>query len=253
MGKQFANRDVSNLAIYSLDTGTPVPYALIDYANVSAIDMTGEVVYAYGGQGHPKKVSFAGDRGGTLRVESQIGDGLLYSMLTGAELEDSAKIIKRKTVTTSAQNTFSIDSDYVAGSKITAFPAADDLGVAYPGTYSVDGTTVTYTKPSSGSDIAASTDIVVYYTAAINANVKKLNLTSTTFPKAVKICADTWDKDESDNIISQHMVVYKAVPQPGFTISNQNTGDPGTITITYDILENENGDMLDLIFVDENA
>lgn len=249
MGKQFANRDVSNLAIYDISSGTPVPYAFIDYANVSAIDMTGETVYAYGGQGHPKKVSFTGDRGGTLRVESQLGDGLLYSMLTGAELENSAKIVKRATATTSAQNTFAIGSDYVAGTKITAFPASDDLGTPYDGTYAVNGTTVTFTKSATGSDIAASTDIVVYYTGAINANVKRLNLTSTTFPKAVRICASTWDKDESGNIIDQHMVVYKAVPQPNFTISNQNTGDPGTITITYDILEDESGNMLDLLFV----
>ena len=258
MSKQFANRDVSNLTIYRVDnSGNDIPYALIDYANVSAVDMTGEVVYAYGGQGHPKKVSFAGDRGGTLRVESQIGDGLLYSMLTGAELEDSAKFIKRVEVEATDDNKFHLDKDYVSGSRITAFYGGDDLNddERLTGTFSASLSTdyyeVTYTPNASvsGDGFESGAPLYVYYTATIGSNVKRLNLTSTTFPKTVKICGDTWDKDEHGKIVEQHMVVYKAVPQPGFTISNQNTGDPGTITITYDILENESGDMLDLIFV----
>ena len=251
MGRQFANRDVSDLAIYTINSdGTTTPYAFIDYANVTAVDMTGEVVYAYGGQGHPKKVTFTGDRGGTLRVESQIGDGLLYSMLTGASVETSATILKRVPVTTTGKNTFSIGNDYVADSKITVFAASDDLGVPYPGTCSVDGTTVTYIPGDGDPDIAVNTNLVVYYTASIS-DVVKFNLKSTTFPKAVKICGKTYDKDENDHIVNQYMVAYKAVPQPNFTVSSQNTGDPGTITITYDLLEDSSGNILDLIFEDE--
>lgn len=254
MSKQFANRDVSNLVIYDYATGAP--YAFIDYANVTSTDMTGEVVYAYGGQGHPKKVSFSGDRGGTLRIESQMGDGLFYSMLTGAEAESTAKFIKFENVTSTQQNKFSIPDDYTEG-VMTVYPADHDLDpdYAYNGTFSVaaasSGSRVVTFTPASGADsIPSSAALVVWYHTEIS-DVIKLNLKSTTFPKAVKICAETWDKDEDDGIIEQHMVVYKATPQPAFTISNQNTGDPGTITITYDVMEDSDGNMLDLLFVAE--
>lgn len=258
MGKQFANRDVSNLVIKDFKTGEI--FAFIDYANVTAVDMTGETVYAYGGQGHPRKVTFSGDRGGTLRVESQITDGTLYSMLTGAEVENTASYIRREELSgdaITAENTFVLPTAAVNTTGITVFKKADDLEKPLDGTYSFSGSdethkTIVFTAAADSSDSIATTDeIVVYYSETIE-DVVKLNLTSTTFPKAVKIYGETWDKDENDNIIAEHMVAYKAVPQPAFTISNQNTGDPGTITITYDLLEDSNKDIFDLIFVDEN-
>lgn len=261
MSKQFANRDVSNLVIEKLD-GTP--YAFIDYANVTAVDMTGEVVYAYGGQGHPKKVSFSGDRGGTLRVESQITDGNLYSMLTGAEVETSASFIKRAEVTGAVSGsdpnftyTFQIDDDY-AGGTITVYPAASDLdlataykGKATVGTASQGKRTVTWVPDTDAAVFANNAPLVVWYNEALT-DVVKLNLQSTTFPKAVRIYGQTWDKSTDDKIVEEHMIAYKAVPQPTFTITNQNTGDPGTLTITYDLLEDDNKNIFDLIFVDED-
>ena len=274
MSKQFANRDVSDLVIEKLD-GTPVTF--IDYANVTAVDMTGEVVYAYGGQGHPKKVSFFGDRGGTLRIESQIADSDLYSLLTGAQVETSALFV----APTPHPATASTTSDHEDGSQasfsvpasckeiIAVYPADKDLDLdaRFLGTFTIadpgageDSTMVTFTADMAAGDdpepitpmgTSGHTSIIVWYKESLD-NVVKLNLSSTTFPKAVRIHGETWDKSTDDKIVREHMVAYKAVPQPSFTISNQNTGDPGTITITFDLFEDNDKNIFDLIFDDEN-
>ena len=255
MGKQFANRDVSKLIIDKINSdGTTEPFAFVDYANVTAVDMTGEVVYAYGGQGHPKKVAFSGDRGGTLRVESQISDGNLYSMLTGATVETTASYITRAEATAASANTVTLgsgDSAPISADGITVFLKADDLETPLSGPYTLNSKTITANTSGGATGWAQGAELVIYYFETLS-DVVKLNLKSTTFPKAVRIYGETWDKDENDQIIEEHMIAYKATPQPAFTISNQNTGDPGTITITYDLLEDKDKNIFDLIFVDEN-
>ncbi len=90
----MANREVCNLVF--VDFKTKKPYLNVDYANVSTAGLTGESVYAYGGWGHPKRITFYGERGGTIGFETQITPFKLYAMLTGAEVESSAKWLKRE-------------------------------------------------------------------------------------------------------------------------------------------------------------
>ena len=76
--KQMANREVADLIFQEYKTKNPFLY--VDYANTSSQELTGETVYAYGGKGHPKKVSFSGDRGGTLTIETQIQTPKLWDV-----------------------------------------------------------------------------------------------------------------------------------------------------------------------------
>ena len=50
--KQMANREVCNLIF--VDYKTKKIFLDCDYANTSSQELTGENVFAYGGQGHPK-------------------------------------------------------------------------------------------------------------------------------------------------------------------------------------------------------
>ena len=188
----------------------------------------------------------------------------MYNILTGAQIEDTASFIKRKTTTGTVSGTgagttytFPIDDDY-AGGVITVYPAARDLDLAaaYKGRATVGaastGTRTVTWVPDSGADVFENNaSLVVWYNEAVS-DVVKLNMKSDTFPDAVRIKGETWDKDTNNEIIEEHMIAYKAVAQPAFTITNQNTGDPGTITITFDLFEDSSKNIFDLIFVDEN-
>ena len=56
----MANREVADLIF--VDYATKKPFLNLDFANVTTTELTGENVYAHGGKGHPKKVSFSGEK-----------------------------------------------------------------------------------------------------------------------------------------------------------------------------------------------
>ena len=68
--KNMANREVCDLIF--VDYENKVPFLNLDFANVSTTELTGESTFAYGGKGYPKRVRFAGEKSGTLTIETQI-------------------------------------------------------------------------------------------------------------------------------------------------------------------------------------
>ncbi len=44
---------------------------------------------------------------------------------------------------------------------------------------------------------------------------------------------------------------YKAVPQSNMSLSFANTGDPGTVTITCDLMADDDGNIVDLTLLPE--
>ena len=244
VNQNMANREVCDLTL--CDYKTKVPKLVCDYANTTTTDKTGEVAYAYGGQGYSPRISFSGKNGGTLKVETQIQPFQLYSIMSGAAIEATANFIKKETKTTTTESpTITLEGTPATGSPCNVF-AVGKLDTVVPATLS--GTTVTLTTPTPGS-------YDVYYVESITTNVKKLSIKNTTFPKAFTIYAETINKTEDDEVLPYKMVYYKAVPQPNFTITNSSQGDPTTLSLTFDLFSNGSGDMLDMILIedDQNA
>ena len=89
----MANREVCDLLF--VDYATKKPFLNLDFANVSTTELTGESVFAHGGKGHPKRVQFSGERGGTITIETQIQTVKLWQLITGGEISKSAKFVTR--------------------------------------------------------------------------------------------------------------------------------------------------------------
>ena len=94
-------------------------------------------------------------------------------------------------------------------------------------------------------------DPLIAYYYAKQAAAQVVHLDSRHFPKAYRVEGSIPYKTESDDIIEAHPIWYKAAPQAGFELSWQNTGDPVSLTMTFDVLADENGDMFSLIFPNE--
>lgn len=235
----MANRDVADLVF--VDYASKVPFLNCDYANVTNYDLTGEVVYAYGGHGHPRRVSFSGDKGGTLVIETQIQPFKLYSLVTGAEIENTAKFLKREVLTAGASGALTL-SDTAVGN-VSVFKADDDCGTALEATGS--GTAYTASGLSQGDKA------IVYYITSVSSGVKKLNIKSSTFPKAFTVYGETTYKTEDDELLAMKLIAYKCAPQSNLSLAFSNTGDPSTLTITCDLMEDEEHNVLDLIQIEE--
>lgn len=250
-----ANREVCDLTFCEFKT--KVPFLYVDYANTSTTELTGETTFAYGGKGHPKKIAFNGEKGGTISFETQIQTMKLYSFLTGAAIESTANFIKREEVTCAEAGKLNVVSNPVLGS-INIFSAEDDCGAPLVCTIAsaaaVDPATgyiLTCTVEDGGSVPAKDSKYVVYYIETISTKVKKLNIKSTTFPKIFVAYADTFDVAEDGTVIQYKMTAYKCVPQSNFSLGFSNNGDPASLTITCDLMTDENDNMLDIIMQED--
>lgn len=247
MALTFANREVCNLIF--CDFATQKPIHNLDYANATSQELTGEQVYAYGGQGHPKRVTFYGEKGGTLTVETQLMSSELFAICTGAEIETAAKFLKRMelkadngSITVPGNTTLS-----EAPGALTVYKADDDMGT--PLEASISGKTITL----SGDASTHTGDCIVYAMENLETGVKKMSIKATTFPKAVTIYGETLMKGEDGVDYPYKMIAYKASPQQTFSFGFSNSGDPVTLTLNFDLLADKDDNIMDMILIEEQT
>lgn len=238
----MANREVCDLIF--VDYSTKKPFLNLDFANVTTTELTGESVFAFGGKGHPKRIQFSGERGGTIAIETQIQTVKLWELITGGEVTKSAKFVAREELTADASGKVTLSAKPVAGS-VVVYKADDDCGTEIDVTVTDSSNEATLTGVTSG-------DVIVYYMKELEKGVTRINIKSTSFPKNFTVYGDTVMKTEDDEILAYKLTGYKCAPQSNLSLSYSNTGDPSTITITCDLLADSDDNILDLILIDED-
>ena len=171
-------------------------------------------------------MQFDGSRTGTLTIEAQVYPVKVFQMLSGNDLGTEANFLKREKVT-AADTTKLTLTDAAAGTYVQVFKADDDLGTELTATVADKEVTVTV---ESGVEY-----VVYYYKKAAKPQV--IHLDSKHFPKA-----------ENDEIVEAHPIWYKAAPQAAFELSWQNTGDPVSLTMTFDVMADADGNIYDMIY-----
>lgn len=238
-GKQMANREVCDLVF--VDYKTKKPFLFCDYANTSSQELTGENVFAYGGKGHPKKITFSGERAGTLTIETQIQTPKLWELMTGGKSSKTANIMRREKAKVAAAN------------KVTISDKKATLKMGHVWVYAADNTNLgTELKVTavSGQEItlesqSENTEVIVFYVSE-RTDVYNINIKSTDFPKAFTVYGDTYMKTTDEDIMPYLFKAYKVIPQANMSLSFANSGDPGTVTLTCDMMVDDDGNMLDL-------
>ena len=241
LNSNMANREVCDLIF--LDYATKKPFLNLDYANVSTTELTGESVFAYGGKGHPKKVQFSGERGGTITIETQIQSAKLWQLITGGDVSKTAKFVVRKELITADGSSVTLPDTPIPGT-VAVYAAEDDCGTELACT--VNGSSVTLTAPLNADD-----KVIVYYMKEVTDKVSRINIKSTSFPKNFTVYGDTVMKTEEDELLGYHLTAYKCAPQSSMSLSFSNSGDPGNLTITCDLLADQDDNILDLILLED--
>jgi len=232
----MANREVANLVL--LNYTTKAPFLNLDFANVTTTDLTATRVMATGGQGAPDRVAFDGQRKGTIKIDTQITPMKLYAMLAGVDVTTTAKYIARETLV-SATKVITLSDTPVTGS-VYVYAENDDCGTAEDIT--VTDKTVTLTTAADGT-------YIVYYLIEKTTGAQTVKFNAKTFPKAFTIYGETPWKTEDDEIVAMKLTYFKAQPQSTFTLAFQNTGDPTTVSITCDLMADENNDIYDMSII----
>ena len=238
----MANREVCDLIF--VDYATKKPFLNLDFANVTTTELTGESVFAYGGKGHPKRVQFAGERGGTITIETQIQTVKLWQLITGGEVTKSAKFVTRVETTVGTGGTAITLTDTPVVGSVVVYKADDDCGTELA--CSAVGTAVTLTSALTEGD-----KVIVYYMKEVTDKVQRINIKSTSFPKNFIVYGDTIMKTEDDEVLPYKLTAYKVAPQSNMSLSFSNNGDPGSITITCDLMADGDDNILDLVLIEE--
>ena len=244
----MANREVCDLIF--VDYTTKKPFLNLDFANVSTTELTGESTFAYGGKGYPKRVRFAGEKSGTLTIETQIQTVKLWQLITGGEVKNSAEFVTRTEAVLEAKEdafSFTLPDTPVAGS-VVVYPIGDDCGAEIA--CEANGSEITV-KPDASMALAAGDKVIVYYMKTVSENVKRINVKSTSIPKNFIVYGATVMKTEDEELLPYRFVAAKCAPQSNMSLSFSNNGDPGTITITCDLLADSDNNILDLILIEE--
>ena len=102
--KKLANRYGLNLNFYTFaDDGAvasnATPVATIDFANEVSLEISGDTVFATGGQNHSNKVGFNEPLTGTLTVSTQLVTFALLKLITGGEGGDDKASFKNASTT----------------------------------------------------------------------------------------------------------------------------------------------------------
>jgi hypothetical protein len=239
MGKTMANREVCDLTL--LDYVTKKPFMYIDYANVTTNENSSSSVFATGGKGAPRRIRFDGEKVSTLSLETQIITPELIGLLSGAEVVTGQNIFKRTVITstTATNTTLTFTTAPIAGS-LTVFPIASDCVESAIVAGTLATTTFTFTTPAEDDG-----EYVCYYQIAGDTDVKTIQYKADTFPKDCVLIGDTIMKGEDGTVNGYQIHAYKATPQANFTMAFQSTGDPGTFSITFDLMADNDGNILD--------
>lgn len=231
--KNIANREGTNIRLLDYKTGAPSMF--IDYGNVSVVDLaSGNRAYASGGRKGGRRVAFDDQRAGTFRLSTQMIPLEVLSLAADGNVTTGAELIVRELLTVDTE-IITLTNTPVAGT-IYIYPKGAEENSAEAAT--ATGKSITIEDAVDGDEYYA---IYVYESET----AKKVTFSNKAFPKAYIIWADTCYKDSDDDIIDETIHAYKAVPQAAISLTYQGTGDPMSLDITFDLMEDVDGNVID--------
>lgn len=243
MESNMANRQCCDLDIRDYKTKEPWMYA--DFCNTTTMGFSSEPVYA--SRKGQKCIKFENALDGTISMTFQVHPFKVYAMLSDGVIETSAVIARKDMVKCDAAGTLTLSKAPVTG---TVFVYAEnDFGGQI-----IEGSVADKTfTAAEEADIAVNTSYLVCYLEEKSAGVRKISFNNRKVPKNFYIQMSTLDKNEQGELVPVKITAYKASPQRNLELSFTSAGDPAEITITCDALMDENGDILDMIEMADEA
>ena len=239
----MANRQCCDLDIRDYKTKAPWMYA--DFCNTTTMGFSSDAVFAM--KKGAKFIKFDNPMDGTISMEFQVHPFRVYAMLSDGEIETTAVVARKENITATAEGSLELPNAPVAG---TVFVYAEDDfgGTAIEGT--VVDKTFTATTPT---EIAQDTTYVVGYLEEKTSGVKKVAFNNKKIPKYFYVQMSTLDKNEDGELIPMRITAYKASPERKLDLSFSSDGEPAEITITCTCLVDDEGNVMDMIEITDEA
>lgn len=235
-----ANRKCAKVDIRSLKTMAPFLY--FDTANTVGLELTGDSVYAK--KMGSNAIAFDNPWDGKFSIEAQIYPMKYMALLSDGTIEDSCVSAEREIITATEEGKLTIPEG-VKTNTVFVYKEGEWGEKAIVGTFT--GTTFTATETS---DIVIGEDYEVGYLLTKSTGVRKVSLDNKKSPQNYFVTLLTDDKDEEGVITAKKYIIYKCKPQRQFTVSHSSDGDPMSLKIEFQALEDKDGNYIDIVEVE---
>lgn len=236
-----ANRQVCDVDIRILKT--MAPFLKFDTANTTTAGLSGDSVYAMA-KGS-RKIAFANPLEGTMTIEAQVYPFKFFALLSDGEIESTAAYADSKIIKATEAGKLSIaaGNGTIVSGTVFVYPEGSfgDESALIEGTFT-DGTFTATTE----TDITAEAEYEVGYVVS-RTDVKKITFNNKKLPRDYYITQKTVDKDEQGLLTPFVMTAYKASIQRNFELSFSSEGDPASVTLTFDLMEDKDGNVFDMV------
>lgn len=244
----FRAKDAMKIGSASFKKGQPVLF--MDSAKTSTLESAATSVYAQGGRGNTRLVTWEGEKTLTFTVEDALLSPISFAMLSGAGVvkgtSGSSKVHVHMTTTTTVGDSGKVDLTSALGAADTICKTApifvmevekDDgslTGTIYTATIDSQAKSLTITENVP----AAATPIMVdYYVLKDAAKVTELQIDAEKFAGYFYVEADTLFRAQKDGKDYPANITLPNVKiQSNWTFSMASTGDPSTFTFTMDAM-----------------
>ena len=231
--KKTANRKGANIQLRKYSDKSL--FAYIDYVNSVAVELSSNRAYATGGDSGARQVGFDDPIEGTIKLSTQIVPIEFVALACSPDgVEDGGEIGIREKITVKEEGKITLTKTPVAGT-IYVFKDGEDI-TATPAARTATGTEVTIAS-------AKVNEVYVAYYIVASEDAKSATFNNEKTPGCYIIYGDTVWKDTNDTISAEHFKAYKAMPQKSFSITYQGSGDPLTFEMTFDLMEDEDGNV----------
>lgn len=246
-----ANRQVCDVDIRILKT--MAPFLKFDTANTTTAGLTSDSVYAMA-KG-TRRIAFANPLEGTMTIEAQVYPFKFFSLLSDGAIETSAAYADTQVVSCGTQGEITLVADEgkeIKAGTVFVYPEGKfgDEAALVRGTYASEGKKFTATMDS---DLAEGKKYEVGYIVTRTSGVKRIAFNNKKLPKDYYITMKTVDKDEEGLLTPFIITAYKAAIQRSFELSFSSEGDPASVTLTFDLMEDKDGNILDMDELTDDA
>ena len=245
----FRAKDAMKIGSATFKKGQPVLF--MDSAKTSTLESAATSVYAQGGRGNTRLVTWEGEKTLTFTVEDALLSPISFAMLSGAGVvkgaaEGDAKVHVHMTTTTTVGDSGKVDLTGVLGNDTICKTAPifvmevekDDgslTGKVFTAT--IDSTAKSLTITGEKVPEAATPVMVDYYVLKKAANVTELQIDAEKFAGYFYVEADTLFRAQKDGKDYPANITLPNVKiQSNWTFSMASTGDPSTFTFTMDAM-----------------
>lgn len=245
----FRAKDAMKIGSANFKKGQPVLF--MDSAKTSTLESAATSVYAQGGRGNTRLVTWEGEKTLTFTVEDALLSPVSFAMLSGAGVvkgaSGSGKVHVHMTTTTTVGDNGKVDLTSALGAADTICKTApifvmevekDDgslTGTIYTATIDSQAKSLTITGETVPP--AATPIMVDYYVLKDAAKVTELQIDAEKFAGYFYVEADTLFRAQKDGKDYPANITLPNVKiQSNWTFSMASTGDPSTFTFTMDAM-----------------